>query len=520
MNPNEMFLKCFPETALPEERPVAKRSCALRIGPYLVFQKIVEEYGLANTLERWLGADSGLFLDLASYLIVNEDNAGQYYPDYAYCHPLFTSKMAVMSDSKVSRFFSNMKKDQIIGFLADWNAKRNHRERIYLSYDATNKNCEAGDISFVEYGKPKTDIGLPIVNVGLAFDKTNKVPLFYEEYPGSINDMSQLRFFVDKAIEYNYNHIGVILDRGYFSRFNIRYLDENHFAFILMVKGCKALVSSIIEERFNTFETKRSCHISPYRVYGTTVRSRLYPEDTRERYFHLYFSPTKLAAERTALEQKIDRYATLLKKVEGEAVELGSPYTDYFTCHHDKKGIFLFAEEKSEAIERELKLCGYFAIVTSEAITAQEAYLLYKSRDSSEKLFRADKTFLGARCMRIQTQEAMSAKLFVEFVALIIRNRIYNLLKEEMLKSQERHNFMTVPAAIKELEKIELVRRNNGLYRLDHAVTKTQRTILHSFGISDDDVRKEANAIAQAIQASDEIHQGEDDDQDENDSID
>ena len=36
---------------------------------------------------------------------------------------------------------------------------------------------------------------------------------------------------------------------------------------------------------------------------------------------------------------------------------------------------------------------------------------------------------------------------------------------------------MTVPAAIRELEKIEMLRGTDRVYRLDHAVTKTQRTI-------------------------------------------
>lgn len=48
-------------------------------------------------------------------------------------------------------------------------------------------------------------------------------------------------------------------------------------------------------------------------------------------------------------------------------------------------------------IENELKLCGYFCIITSEEMSAKEALELYKSRDASEKLFRADKTFLGNR---------------------------------------------------------------------------------------------------------------------------
>jgi transposase len=84
-------------------------------------------------------------------------------------------------------------------------------------------------------------------------DKTNRVPLFYEEYPGSVNDISQFTFMVDKVIEYDYKKIGFILDRGYFSKENIRYMDENDYSFIIMCKGCKALVSSLVLSKQGSF---------------------------------------------------------------------------------------------------------------------------------------------------------------------------------------------------------------------------------------------------------------------------
>ena len=40
---------------------------------------------------------------------------------------------------------------------------------------------------------------------------------------------------------------------------------------------------------------------------------------------------------------------------------------------------------------------------------------------------------------------------------------------------------MTVPAALKELEKIEMVRQLDNVYRLDHAVTANQKTILNAY---------------------------------------
>lgn len=52
-----------------------------------------------------------------------------------------------------------------------------------------------------------------------------------------------------------------------------------------------------------------------------------------------------------------------------------------------------------------------------------------------------------------------------------------------MKELAKRPNFMTVPAAIRELEKIEMVRLTDNRYRLDHAVTVTQKTILKAFGM-------------------------------------
>ena len=101
--------------------------------------------------------------------------------------------------------------------------------------------------------------------------------------------------------------------------------------------------------------------------------------------------------------------------------------------------------------------------------------------------------------MRIHSDKALSAKIFIEFIALIVRNRIYNLLKETMLRMETRQTYLTVPKAIRELEKIEMVRRNSGLYRLDHAVTKKQKIILSSFGMSEEDIRKTAAEISELL---------------------
>lgn len=116
-------------------------------------------------------------------------------------------------------------------------------------------------------------------------------------------------------------------------------------------------------------------------------------------------------------------------------------------------------------------------------MSAKEAIELYKSRDTSEKLFRGDKSYLGDRSIRVYSEESARAKIFVEFVAMILRCKMYTKLKEEMKNLEKKPNYMTVPAALKELEKIEMVRQLDNIYRLDHAVTANQKVLLKAFGM-------------------------------------
>ena len=132
-------------------------------------------------------------------------------------------------------------------------------------------------------------------------------------------------------------------------------------------------------------------------------------------------------------------------------------------------------------------------------MTAKEALDLYKGRDASEKLFKADKSFLGNRSMRVCSEEALEGKMLIAFVALIIRNRMYTKLKDAEEEMPERPNSMNVPASIRELEKIEMIRQADGVYRLDHAVTATQKTILKAFGIDTNYIKRKAREISDQL---------------------
>ena len=501
MYPNANYHRFFPtETATSS----TKRSNMLSIGTYVVIDKILDEYDLKDILRSVIGAKYGLFLDLMAYTIVCEDNAAQYYPKYAKNHPLFSDDMHIYSDSTISDFLKQVTTDNSIDFLNQWNSKADNKDKIYISYDSTNKVSQEGDVSIVELGHSKNDKTENIFNYAIALDITNRKMLFYEKYSGSIVDVSQLKMMIDKALSFGYTNIGLILDRGYFSISNIYYMDDHDIDFIIMVKGMKKLVREIILSNKGKFEQFNDNYILKYSLSGTTIERLVFPRDEESRYVHLYYNGYNAAIEIEKFMQEIENMEEDIKKYIGEDHSFPDKYYDYFDIiywHEGKEDQRIEgAIRKKKSIDEEIALCGYFCIISSDEMDAKQAIDLYKSRDESEKLFRGDKSYLGNAAERVHSYESFNSKIFVEFVALIVRQRIYTYLSDRMKELGKKVNYMTVPAAISELEEIKIIRYgNNASYHLDQAITKTQNEILEAFGIDSVYIKKKITEICKEI---------------------
>lgn len=509
MFPNEKYLEYFPsESAANTPEYSGSRSSCLHAGTHAVVKKLLEKYRILDWLQGRFGLkNGGLVMDLALYLIITEGNAAQHYPDYAYRHPLFTPQMRIYSDSKVGTLLKDtITRDDTIAFTEWWNSSKDHRNKVYMSYDSTNKLCQAGDIDMVEGGHAKDGHdGDHVFNVAIATNVSEKLPAFYEEYLGSIVDVSQLDCMVDKARGLGYRNLGFILDRGYFSKDNIAYMDSNRFSFIIMMKGRKSLVSSIVLSVKGGFENKRSDYIWEYSVSGTTVEGKLYEGDGKARFFHVFYSAYNNARERHDLELRLRKLSCELDRLLGKDcsdLKLGK-FEEFYNLEFSREGkkrkILVMYSEKAGKIEAMVDLFGYFCIISSDRMTARDALLLYKGRDSSEKLFAADKTFLGSRAERVQTEGSLRSKLFIEFLALIIRSRFYACISDHVHATRTRRNYLNVVSVITELQKIELIRIGDGVYRLDHAITARQKEILSIFGMSDDDMRAECRGISNEL---------------------
>ena len=505
MVPNEVYFDLLHPEDKPEIVVNEERNVALGFGMYAVLDTIYKEFKLPELLTKCIKQEHKpeLILDLIAYLIITENNAAFYYSDYAEGHVLFTKDMHIYYESTVGRILKSITNNERQAFLKEWNKNRN-KNYIYISYDSTNKNIQAGDIELSEWGNSKINTGEKIINYSVAYDLSNKIPLFYEVYSGSLTDTTQFKETVTKAYEFGYKNICFILDRGYFSTANIIEMDEKGFDFIMFVKGLKSKIAELVLEHKDEFVNKRKSFVEDYNVYGTTVIDGLFNGDKKDRYFHLFYDHQRAYYEKRDFDKGLNRAKEAIEEVIRKKlnVEFSKDVTDFFEILRNEDGVVIAYKEKEDVTQQAEDCFGFFSIVTSKKMSYEEAIHLYKSRDSSEKLFAADKTFLGGRSYRVHSTESLQNKSFVAFLALIVRNRIFTLLQAGKQKRKANDNFYSVPKAIKQLEKIMLCENMNGDYRINKNITATCQRLISLFGLNVASLRETASVVADKLKVT------------------
>lgn len=111
-----------------------------------------------------------------------------------------------------------------------------------------------------------------------------------------------------KAGGYGYRNVGFILDRGYFSKENIHYMDKCGYEFIIMMKGMKELVKSLVLEVKGTFEEDRKYSIRDYKVSGITVKNSFIRQTKRNVISTFFIVTERKAWNMRLLKQRLTEW--------------------------------------------------------------------------------------------------------------------------------------------------------------------------------------------------------------------
>lgn len=483
--PNRNYFEIFPY----EQNEPGDKADFVIAGPHFVADRISTGNGLKELLETIFKDDSDRILDIATYMMMSENNVMQYFEDYGYNHTLFSAEN--FDDNAIGRLFKKIKVKDIDLFIRSW-VHMHVEKQIYVAYDSTNMNSAAGNLELAEYGHAKDRDELPQVNLSIGYNQTDQVPLFYELFPGSIIDNTECEKMVERARQYGCREIGFILDRGYFSLRNIRYFEKHNYDYILMTKGNAKFIQEAAEEAGAVLKNGYSNYMQGYELYGMTVEKDLFNTGKKE-YVHVYYNGIEAEKEKITINNRFNKMDEELEKKKEKKIKKAEDvksYEKYYRLGFDENGYFMNYQRKDNEIMKLINKAGYFAIVTSKKMSAEEALETYRDRDAVEKIFRMEKTYLGNDVFRVHSEEKLESKVFVSFIALIIRNEIYKSLKELYKTNRKEY---TVPKVLKDYERLGVTKLADEKYHIRYRLTNKQKKILKALGATEEEYRKFVN---------------------------
>jgi hypothetical protein len=345
-----------------------------------------------------------------------------------------------------------------------------------VAYDVSSVSTYARGIDFAEWGYNRDHENLRQINIGMFFGEALRVPVFYNWYSGSITDKADLPCMLRYASEVGIGKVRFVLDQGFVTEGNCKYMYSKELPFVTCLPHERLEGRKIIAATAS--HLKQSAHwIACYQVYGVSLPYTLYGIPLRA---HVIAGPDKEAADIKKLYARIEQLEKELSPMEGRK-PFSKRYSRFFDRREGEAGRPCYYERNHEKIDEEVKRAGIVVFITTDReLSTEEIIGWYRQRDVIEKAFDNLKNELDFHRLRTHLNETTDGKLFVAFLALILRTQLLNHLAAIPRKSRP-----TGTEAILELKKIKALTFNGkGVYL--STLTATQKKILASIGLAPD----------------------------------
>ena len=462
MIPNRRYYEFFGE----QERVLGFHTVK-KSGSFAAFSGIAEQLGLTKLIQKHFGEHAKDILTVAHYMLC-EGNIMYYLADWQEENVSYSGN--ILGSAALSRLFSSINMDSRMAFFYDWMKLKYTKE--YLAYDVTSISSYGKGMESLEWGYNRDKEKLPQLNFGMYYGQESMLPLYYRIYPGSIPDKAHLRYMTEDTGIVSRKRARFVMDRGFYSAENLRYLVEKNCRFIIALpislKYCRELIEKHRNEIVNRYEYSLGVG-KPYgREYDVTdlgFRMKV----------HLFYDADKAARDAEMIRIEVEKMETELLEME-EPPARNLHYDRYFFINVSSKDGSLSFRRNDAAINKALDQCGFFLIAETDfKKTTAEILDIYRRRDVVEKSFDALKNDIDMKRLYIHSDEVAEGKAFVAFLALIVRSQMQNLLQQYMYD-----NRFTFKKILIELGKARLVvaaDQSNGC-RLLNPPSKCLREIL------------------------------------------
>jgi transposase len=346
----------------------------------------------------------------------------------------------------------------------------------YVAYDVSSVSTYARGIDQAEWGYNRDQENLRQINIGMFFGEAVRLPVFYNWYSGSITDKADLTFMMRYAGELGIGKVRFVLDQGFVTQGNCKYMYGKEVSFVTCLPHGRLEAQNIIAAVADRL--KQSAHwIAEYQVYGVSIPYTLYGIPLTA---HVIVNPDKEAADIKKLYAWIEQAEQELSRMEGRRT-LPKRYSRFFDRKEGGKGRPFYYARNHSKIDEEVRRAGMMVFITTDGgLSTGEIIGWYRQRDVIEKAFDNLKNELDFHRLRTHLNETTDGKLFVAFLALILRTGLLNHIAALPRKGRP-----SGTEAILELKKIKALTFNGkGVYL--STLTAMQKKILASIGLAPD----------------------------------
>lgn len=477
--PNKRYYEIY--SIKPVEAPAEKMmpKTVLDFGNNFLLDYILKKYDILNTLQYAFPEEYLEIAALAKYMVC-EGNVFYYCEDW--CDKTYTGLNKVITSQKSSEICKSIDFDRKIKFFKRWVYAREKEE--YLAYDITSISSYSTGNDNIEWGYNRDEENLPQINLGMIFGETTKIPVYYSVYPGSIPDKSYLDYMLRDSEVIGLKYSKFVMDKGFFTEHNLQRLASESLRFIVSIPNSQNVPKRIILENARMqYESKYS--LGSGKPYAKCITINDYGFRSN---VHVFFDTMKFHEEADNLYGNLEKREQALEAMTIKPSERVT-YDKYFIFKENKNGSFSF-ERNTKTINETIATYGFFLILTTDfELTSQEVLDIYRRKDVVEKCFDNLKNALDMKRIRSHSKESSDGKIFIAFIALILRAIIENVLGDFTRK-----NNLTIEKIIKELAKIRAVTFTNGTSLLN-PITKKQRMILETFGLTQEDIQRSVENI-------------------------
>jgi len=364
-------------------------------------------------------------------------------------------------------------------FFELWIKKQEEIDGIY--FDITSISTYSRQLAMAEWGYNRDKEKLRQINLGISYGVKSCLPLYYKIYQGSISDVSTLRNLVKYNQVYGIKDMTYILDRGFYSKSNLRALKEEKVVIPLVFnsKEAKEILEenkALLLERGRLFTYGESLY---YYVKGEKEiegkQYHYYIFRNKERYNEQESIFLKMLIE-IELKIKQAKYKESME-VQEHIENIAKGYSKYFEIK-EEKGNYYVGQKLSE-IEKRIERFGTFILITNQTDTTEiEILRMYKRRDRIEKIFDNMKNDIDRKRLRVNQESRVRGSLFITFLSLILLSHIENKIRgSKMIKK------MTKQEIFYELKKIKITQFNDG-FHLINEVSRKSKDIFNEFSIA------------------------------------